>query len=205
MNPWPISMLVCTATLGVALAAACARQPGTEPGPAAPEPAATLPPGQRSASARLEQQLVANLGGDEHIVGRDELLRLGDSAALTTALSSIYRDSSVNMFIRVRALTSLHFFPSPESRAALEAALLAADTTDIARRTAVKAYGVAFGEASVPVLARLLDHVDVHTRNAAAQMLGHIRGGEALPNLRRRLLSEPSPFVRKTIEAGLAP
>jgi HEAT repeat protein len=153
--------------------------------------------------AELQRSLIAGLAGYETIATREQLLRLGDEGALVDALAALYRDPGVDSYIRVRALTSLHFFPGPTAKAVLEQALEAPDTTDVARRTAVKAYGAGFGQTAVPLLGKLIDHPDVHTRNAAAEMLGEIRGERSLQALRRRLVHEASPLVRGTIETGL--
>jgi HEAT repeat protein len=155
------------------------------------------------AGAELQRSLVIGLGGYEDVPTREQLLRLGDEAQLVDGLVAIYRDPGVESYVRVRALTSLHLFPNATSQAVLEQALQAPETTDVARRTAVKAYGAGFGQAAVPLLGKLIDHPDLHTRNAAARMLGQIRGEPSLRTLRRRLGQEGSALVRGTIEAGL--
>jgi hypothetical protein len=67
------------------------------------------------------------------------------------------------------------------------------------------AYGVAFGAEAVPILDHLLDHPELHTRNAAASTLAQIHDQKARQALQRRLPEEKEPLVRKTIESGLRP
>jgi hypothetical protein len=226
------TLLSCTALLIGLLAPACSR-PSATPGPAetalptasapsptAPAPSPTAEPASPPAasppsapapaaaaprpSERLRGQLIATLGGFEHIVSKEELLRLGTPAELTPALASIYQDPSAPIHVRNQALASLRFFPGAESRTTLERAIMSAETSDTARRAAVKAYAVGFGPQAVPILARMLDHSELHTRNAAAQSLSEIGDGPAQQALRRRLPRETEPMVRKTIETALS-
>ena len=181
-----------------AVLTACARQTPSEP------PMVPPPPAAASAPTSLQQRVEAALAGYERLVTREDLAGLGEPAAVTEALVAIYKNPAGDSYIRGRALTSLQFFPGPTSRAVMEEALMAPDTSDVARRTTVKAYGAAFGAEAVPVLSALLSHEDVHTRDAAARTLGTIQGEPARKVLRKRLDHEQSGFVRKTIEAGLA-
>jgi hypothetical protein len=181
------------ALLGLGLLAAACTQTAT---PAAPVPTAALDPA-------LREKLVGAFSGYEHQVTKEELDRLGSPPLLVAALTSIYQDAEVEPVIRINALASLRFYPLPASRATLEHVLMARETTDAARRSAVKAYGVAFGVEAVPMLDRLLDHPELHTRNAAAGTLAAIPDEKAQHALRRRLPMEKEALVRKTIESGL--
>ena len=200
-------LLLLVAVLASMTAPACTRPQPAGGGStraaitAAPAPSAaahdpTLP--------TLRDRLVSALSGYEHLVSKDELDRLGSPPALTAALTSIYDDASVEPFVRINALTSLRFYPAARSRSVLERALMSSETSDAARRAAVKAYGTGFGVEAVPVLDRLLDHPELHTRNAAAGTLAAIDDQKAQQALRRRLPEEKEPLVRKTIETGLA-
>jgi HEAT repeat protein len=153
--------------------------------------------------APLRDKLLAAFSGREHIVTKDELDRLGTPAQLTGGLIAIYRDGSQPQVVRINALTSLRFYPGPESKAVLEEALLSKDTEDATRRSAIKAYGAGWKEDAVPVVAKLLDYSELHTRNAAAKTLGEIHSASAQQALRSRLPKETEPLVRTTIEAGL--
>jgi HEAT repeat protein len=189
------------ACLCLLLAVACSRpqaahQSGGDPKGAGAAASATT-------ESTLRQQLLAALGGYENMVTRDQLLRLGTPEQLTPALAGIYQDASVHLAVRIQALSSLRFFPDARSRATLEQALTAADTADAARRAAVKAYATGFGAEAVPVLGRLLEHKELHTRNAAAKALGEIGTEPALAVLRRRLLDETDSMVKGTIQAQL--
>jgi HEAT repeat protein len=182
------------------LALACSRpqaahQTGDRQGAA---PAATTP-----AESTLRQRLQAALGGYENLVTKDQLLSLGTPEQLTPALAEIYQDTSVHLAVRIQALTSLRFFPDARSRATLEQALTGADTTDAARRAAVKAYATGFGPHAVPILGRVLEHPELHTRNAAAKALGEIGTEPAMAALRKRLPAESDPMVKGTIQASL--
>ena len=185
------------------LAAGCSRpqaahQSGGEVDPKGPTSVAS------TSESTLRQRLLAALGGYENMITRDQLLRLGTSEQLTPALAGIYQDASVHLAVRIQALSSLRFFPDARSRTTLEQALTGADTTDAARRSAVKAYAAGFGAQAVPVLGRVLEHPELHTRNAAARALGEIHTEQALATLRLRLPSEADPMVKATIQAQLA-
>jgi HEAT repeats len=172
-------------------------QSAMPPPPAGPA-AAAVPPGDG-----LRGQLVSLFGGYEHIVTREELVRLAGPPALSAALSAIYDDAAQPLHVRVQALASLRFFPGAQSKATFERVLMAQDTPDAARRAGAKAYGFGFQAEAVPILDKLLDHGELHTRNAAARSLGDIKDDRAQQALRRRLTQEPEPLVRKTIESGL--
>jgi HEAT repeat protein len=188
------------ALLVLPLLAACTRPQPAEGGSTR---ATTPPPPAAAVDPRVRDGLVSALSGFEHIASKEELDRLGSPPALVAALSSIYDDASAEMFVRVNALASLRFYPLPQSRAVLERALMSPDTPDPARRSAVKAYGAGFGAKAVPILDRLLDHPELHTRNAAAGTLAAIHDPRAQDALRRRLPQEKEPLVRKTIQSGL--
>jgi HEAT repeat protein len=164
-------------------------------------PAATT--AAASDPAALREKLLAAFSGREHIVSKDELDRLGSPAQLTEGLIALYRDGTQPLAVRINALTSLRFYPGAESKAVLEEALLAKDTEDATRRSAIKAYGVGWKDEAVPVVAKLLDHSELHTRNTAARTLGEIHSASAQEALRARLPKEKEPLVRTTIEAGL--
>ena len=160
-------------------------------------PAATSDPA-------LRKRLVTIFSGYEHIANRGELAGLASQTELTRALRDVYADPAVHLSVRVQALASLRFFPSDEAKEIFEKVLLASDTTDIARHAAVKAYGAGFGEAAVPVLGRMLEFPELHTRNAAARTLSDIGGDKALFALRQRLPQEREALVKSSIEAALA-
>ncbi len=92
---------------------------------------------------------------------------------------AIYDDARQPLHIRVQALTSLRFFPGPASKATFERVLMAPDASDAARRAGAKAYGFGFQAEAVPILDELLDHGELHTRNAAARSLGDIQDEKA--------------------------
>ena len=149
-------------------------------------------------------ELLASLGGHEHVPGRAELAALGAAEGVTGALREIYRDRDQPLLVRIRALTSLRFYPGPESRAVFEQVLGDPQTGDPVRRAALKAYAWAFPAESVPALSRLLRHPEIHTREAAVRSLAEIGTTEAAHALRDRLSVETEPFIRQSIEVGLA-
>jgi hypothetical protein len=181
------------------LALACSRPQAAHQSGGDPVGAAPAAPAESS----LRQRLQAALGGYENMVTKDQLLQLGTPEQLTPALAEIYQDTSVHLAVRIQALTSLRFFPDARSRATLEQALTGADTADAARRAAVKAYATGFGADAVPILGRVLEHQELHTRNAAAKALGEIGTEPALAALRKRLPAESDPMVKGTIQASL--
>jgi HEAT repeat protein len=197
-----------TATL-LALLFGCSQPNSRTPAPAAPTPAPAAPipappPAEPpAADPALKQKLIAALSGFEHIATKDELDRLAAADALTATLIEIYRDPDIHLAVRTNALASLRFYPSPRTQAALESALLTPETPDVVRRSAVRAYAAGFGQQAVPVLARVLEHPELHTRNMAAKALLQIGGNDAGAALRHRLPNERDPMVKSTIEAGL--
>jgi hypothetical protein len=160
-------------------------------------------PAEPAADPVLVQKLIATMSGYEHIVTKEELDRLGDPAALTAALLAVHRDPSVHLAVRTNALANLRFYPSATAKAAFEGALLASDTPDVVRRSAVRAYGTAYGQEAIEVLARVLGDSELHTRNMAAKTLSQIGGNRAVEALRHRLPNERETLVKSTIEAGL--
>jgi hypothetical protein len=164
-----------------------------------PRPSAAV----RAADPALKQKLIALMSGYEHIVTKDELDRLGEPEALTAALLAVHADPEVHLAVRTNALANLRFYPSPTAKAALEGALLSPATPDVIRRSAVKAYGAGFGQEAVDVLAKMLEHEELHTRNLAAKTLLQIGGQRATETLRHRLPNEREALVKSTIEAGL--
>jgi HEAT repeat protein len=153
--------------------------------------------------AALRGKLEALFSGREHIVSKDELDRLGSPLQVSEGLIALYRDGAQPLVVRTNALTSLRFYPGPQSKAVMEEALLSKDTEDATRRSAIKAYGAGWKDDAVPVVAKLLDHGELHTRNTAARTLGDIHSASAQEALRARLPKEKEPLVRTTIEAGL--
>jgi HEAT repeat protein len=151
----------------------------------------------------VRSALIGALSGFDQIATKDELDRLGPPPTLVAALTSIYDDATLEPFVRINALASLSFYPSPQARTVLERALTSPATTDPARRAAVKAYGAAFGTQAVPILDRLLDHPELHTRNTAARTLAAMHDPRAQQALRRRLPDEKEELVRKSIQSGL--
>jgi hypothetical protein len=206
----PVSTALRTGLLVTALAASCSRPQPADGGsqrPLPPTSAGAATSAGTSAAAvdpRLRERLVGPLSGFENTLSKEELTRLGSPPALVSALTSIYQDTALEPFVRINALTSLRFFPGPQSRAVLEGTLTSGETSDPARRAAVKAYGEAFGPEAVPILDRMLDHPELHTRNAAAVTLAEMHDPKARQALERRLPQEKEPLVRKTIESGLA-
>jgi hypothetical protein len=166
-------------------------------------PRAAPPPSAGPADPVLKQKIIAAMSGYEHIVTKEELDRLGDPQALTAALLDINRDQSVHLAVRTNALVSLRHYPSPVAKAAFESALLAAETPDVIRRSAVKAYGAGFGQEAVPVLARVLENQELHTRNLAVKTLAKIGGNQAQTALRAHLPKEREELVKTSLEAGL--
>jgi hypothetical protein len=160
-------------------------------------------PAALPANAALREQLVMAMSGYEHTVSKTELQAMGTPDAIVAALIGIYGDNTVHPAVRVQALTSLRFFPGPQSKAALESALAAPETPDVVRRPALKAYGVGFGDDAVDLVSKFLDHKDLHTRNAAARSLSDLGTQRALAVLRLRLPEEQNQMVKSTIEAGL--
>jgi HEAT repeat protein len=184
---------------------ACKSTAAPDPGPSVPAARAPASPALATAGdAKLRERLLALFSGYEHIVTRDELVQLGDTNQLTAALESLYRDPTVRPNTRVNALAALRFFPSPEVKALYEQALTASDTADDVRRSAVKAYGVGFGPQAVPLLGKMLEHPELHTRNAAAKSLGAIGDESAKIALRQHLPREQSALVKASIEEVLA-
>jgi hypothetical protein len=155
------------------------------------------------ADPALVQKLVNVMSGYEHIVTKDELDRLGDPAALTAALLAIHQDADVHLAVRTNALANLRFYPGPIAKSAFEGALLGSNTPDVIRRSAVKAYGAGFGQEAVEVLAKMLDHSELHTRNLAAKTLAQIGGNRAVEALRQHLPNERESLVKSTIESSL--
>jgi HEAT repeat protein len=179
-------------------AGACAQgqtSRGTETATAAPMAVATDP-------KALDDKLSLLLGGRD-LIAKEDLDRLAAPAELNAAFIRLANDPAQSDIVRSNALTSLRFHPAPEGKAALEAALLAPGTPDATRRSAVKAYGAGWKDEAIPVVAQLLAHPDLHTRNAAARALGDVRTPAAQQALRARLPQEKEALVRATIEAGL--
>jgi HEAT repeat protein len=151
----------------------------------------------------LNTQLLGLLSGYEFVPERDDLLRLGPPDALVAELQQIYEDPLVPHWKRLRALCSLRFFPSPASRAVFEKVLTNPDTPIPVVRAAVRAYGSAFREQAIDVLASLIDHSDMYTRDAVALTLGDVGSARARQLLASRALVEREELVRKTIAAQL--
>jgi hypothetical protein len=200
---------LCYLAALLAALAACSRPPPADGPGAASSTVVSMPraptaiASPSSTRGPLPDQLIGSLSGFEHVPDRAELARLGRAAELTSTLTAMYRDPSLPSFVRIRALTSLRFFPGAQSKTVLEQALTDPVTSDQARRAAVKAYGAGFGAQAIPLLDRLLVHHELHTRNAAAHSLVDMKEDAAREALRRRLPDEPEPLIRKTIETGM--
>jgi HEAT repeat protein len=156
-----------------------------------------------SAGSALREQLIVALSGYEHMVDKSELEQLASPADLVETLTAIYGDKTVRLNVRIQALASLRFFPTPEAKQALESALAAPGTSDVVRRSALKAYGFGFRDESISKISLFLDHRDLHTRNAAARALTDLHTERALAVLRLRFPVEQDAMVKSTIQAGL--
>jgi HEAT repeat protein len=205
--PLPPSIAVALAAASLLATPGCkssqgsGQSPATLPAREAAEPTAAV----KEPDAELRGKIVSAMSGYEHIVTREELVRLGSPEQLTEALIAIYGDQSVHLVIRTNALASLRFFPSPRAKSEMEKVLMSADTDDTVRRSAIRAYGSGFRDAAVPMLARFLSHPEIHTRDITAKTLGDLQTPEAVDALRRRLPQESEPMVRKSIESRLPP
>jgi hypothetical protein len=203
------SVLALAFGVGSALVASgCKSSQGSNqtPGPL-PVKEAAAPAAVASAPAKdqvLQQKIVAAMSGYEHIVSKEELERMGTPEELTQALIAVHEDPSVHLLVRTNALASLRHFPSPTSKGAMEKALMNPETSDVVRRSAVQAYAAGFGDDAVPILAQMLSHPEVHTRDITAKALGKMGTPEAVAALRRRLPQEQEPMVKKAIESGLS-
>lgn len=156
------------------------------------------------ASSALRDKIIPLLSGYESIVTKAELERLANPAALVEALVAIHKDAHLHKAIRLNALAGLGYFPGPQSKALLESVLLAADSPPLFVRSALRPYGSGFKDEAVPVLAKFLDHAELHTRNSAVRALTGIGTPVALAPLRRRLPDEPEPMIKARIEAAVS-
>lgn len=161
--------------------------------------------GASSADPEVIDRVAPLLGGFEYLPTRADFVRIADDEAVTEALIAIYGDASRHLHPRLQALGALRFFPSARTRGFLEQVLRSPATPDPHRRPAVKAYGTAVGEGAIGLLAELLEHEDVHTRDAAVRALAAIGTPEATELLQARLAAEPHEAVRITLRKVLAP
>jgi len=187
------------------LCAACGdeqRVPDAKPAapPAPPVMNASQPPSARP----LRDRLLTAFGGYEFVPGREALLKIAPEPELVPGLIALWQDPAAPLNARINALASLRHWPSLLTRAVFEAALQAAVTPDAARRSAVKAYGVAFGPDAVPLLALLSTHRDLHTRDAVARALARVGTAGSKAALGKALEAETEPSVRTTLEAAIA-
>jgi len=152
----------------------------------------------------LRYELLVLLGGYENIPSEDDLKERGSCEEVGTTLLSIVEDEAVPLYKQVQGVAALRFFPSDEAKALMEKILLDPEGNALLRRSCAKAYGAAFGLKAVDVLASLLQHPDVHTRDAAVQALAAIDTSEIEGVLLEHLDGETAPSVSATLKAVLA-
>ncbi len=105
--------------------------------------------------------------------------------------------------VRLRALGWLQWYPCTASKAVLMEALRARSASVGTVRVALRALGVGFGAAAVPVLGEHLLHPDPLVREAAAYALGDVDEAKARSMLDDRLEPESELAVRDAIVAAL--
>lgn len=110
--------------------------------------------------------------------------------------------------VRVRALTALAFYPTPDIRSFLagllhEPALTGSPAGTMLRAEALRSLGKGFGEDAVEDLAALREDPSPTVRAAAAEGLGHTRSEVARQLLEAWLGAEPTLPVRAAIDDGL--
>lgn len=190
----------------IALLAACAetRAPGSS-SPEAREAKGLGPTGspsrsEASVSPELRQKLVDLMSGYEHSPTAAEFAKLGPAREVEAALVELSRDGSIRANQRVFALTSLRFYPGPAARARMEEVLQDPAAPAAMRRPAVGAYAEGWRADAVPLLAKLAEHEDPHTRKAAVRALGEVGTPEARKVVEARAAAEPEPMVKSTAE-----
>jgi HEAT repeat protein len=109
--------------------------------------------------------------------------------------------------VRVRALSGLVFYPTPDARSFLGGLLHEPTLSRTAAGAQLRAEALRtlghFGEDSVETIAALREDPAPEVRAAAAEGLGHTRSEQARQVLEAWLGLEPSLPVRAAIDAGL--
>jgi HEAT repeats len=201
----PSAPVVLTALSLLACGCAANGETAASRAPAATPPAqAQARPALTPAEQNRRDTLLSLFRAYEYVPQKSDLDRLGTPAEVTASLTDLAGDTSVSPHVRIQALASLGFYPSPESKRVLEATITAPETSNVLRRSALRAFGSGFKAEAVPLLSRYLDHSDMHSRTAAVRALGQIKTPDAATALRRRLGSEPEATVKATIAAELA-
>ncbi len=141
------------------------------------------------------------LSGYETVPGRAAWRALGPETL--PVLVSLYQDTSQPAFVRMRAVGATGYFPSTATRTFLLAVTHARGQSDLFVREAVIALGRAFGAQAVTDLVPFLSSRAVVVRDAAARALGGIGTATARQALQRRLVVEPDPTVRATLQRSM--
>ncbi len=105
--------------------------------------------------------------------------------------------------VRLRALSWLQWFPSPQSKAVLKSTLQASNVDVRTTRVCLRALAVGFGAEMLPTEREYLEHKDVQIREAAAYALGDIEDRRVRDVLVAHLDRERDIAVRDAIMASL--
>jgi len=154
--------------------------------------------------AALRKQLMPLLFAYEYVPVKKDFEGLASTDKLVDALTAIYRDKTVHLHPRTRALACLQYFPGPTVQPIYEEALTDPNVLSLFRRSATTAYTAGFGNAAFETTKALLKHSDMHTRVLAVKSLARMTTPEAITTLKAHLHSETAPKVIQTVQSKLA-
>lgn len=155
-------------------------------------------------AASVRDKVMVLLSGIEHIPSKDEFKRAGPDDLVVAALDAIARDGGSKLRHRANAAAGLGHYPRAETRKTLEALIGEEGLDEVLRRPSIKAYSVAFGADAVPLVAKMLDHKDRGTREAALRSLADIKTPAARQAIETRLKVEADDALKKLGQDTLA-
>ncbi|RDV39107.1 HEAT repeat domain-containing protein [Bradymonadaceae bacterium TMQ3] len=194
-----------TLLLMLALAFPACQDSQTRPDQATANAPASEEPGQaaleKSEPRNVHAELRALFGGYEYVPTLEDLHRVGPAEEVVPVLIALYRSEKVSPHQQHHALRALHFYPEhPEVARTYDAVIRGPESTDQARRVAVRAYGSAFGDEGLELLGFALTHPDYHTRASAIAALELTGSERSLELLQAHLSEEPETDLQAEIK-----
>lgn len=182
----------------------------TEPAPtAAATPAAAAAPANAVAKpttlevpAELRARITGMLNGYEAVPSVEQWKSLGPAGL--QVLQQVASDAAELPTRRARAVAGMALVDAPGARAAVEAWCVDRNALPLVRRSAVLAFGAAFGKEALPTLGALLDDTELDVRVAAVRGLGAQPSPETRALLEKRLTTEADVGVRNELQRALA-
>ncbi len=160
--------------------------------------------GAQPSNNTVHDKVMVLLSGIEHIPSKEEFKRAGSDDEVIAVLDSIARDKSAKLRHRANAAAGLGHYPRVDTRKTLEALISEEGLDEVLRRPSIKAYAHAFGPDAVPLVAKMLDHQDRNTREAALRSLGYIKTPTARQAIEARLKVESDDALKKLGQETLA-